>query len=160
MKLWTDKRRARFLATGLLAAALAGGAAAAPPLPELAPPGSGPVEIQKVRFPDYNPDGSIKSEMFGDKALVEGNIIMISNLRVEMYEQGRLVTSFWAETCRYDKAAGTMESDSPVRVIRSGLIITGDGMDLKKSESVVVLRRNVRVLTIGGAGWFKVEKKK
>jgi hypothetical protein len=128
---------------------------------QLTVPGGGvPVEVVKVRFPDYNSDGTLKSEMFGDRALIDGNIITLFNLRVEMYEQGQLVTTFWAETCRYDKARGVLESDTPVRVMRSGLVITGDGMDWNKNDKVVILRRNVRVVTTGQTTWFKQEKLK
>jgi hypothetical protein len=158
MRSWTDR-----LAAAALAASLAAGAGAAPPPrgPADPLPSAGvPVEVHKVRFPDYNKDGTLKSEMFGDKALVEGNIVTITNLRMEMYEQGKLVTSFWAESCRYNRDAGTLESDSAVRVVRSGMMMTGDGMDWKKGSSVVVIRRNVRMLTIGGSEWFKVEKRK
>jgi hypothetical protein len=124
------------------------------------PAGGAPAEVVKFRLPDYNPDGTLKSEMTGDKGLIDGNVITITNLRVEMYEQGRLVTSFWAESCRYDQAAGVLDSDSPVRVTRSGLLVTADGLDWKKGETVVTLRRNVRVVTAGGTDWFKQEKKK
>jgi hypothetical protein len=132
------------------------------PLPaQLSFPTTGqPVEVIKFRLPDYNSDGTLKSEMFGDRAVIEGNLIVITTLRVEMYEQGQLVTSFWAESCRYDKAKGELETDSPVRVTRAGLVITGDGMDWKKGEPQVTLRRNVRVVAAGGAAWFKREKKK
>ncbi len=124
-------------------------------------PASGPpMEVVKVRLPDYNPDGTLKSVMFGDKALIEGHVFTITNLRVELYEKEQLVTTFWAESCRYDKDKDVLDSDSPVRVTRPGLVITGDGLDWKKGESVVVLRRNVRVVMAGGAEWFKVEKKK
>lgn len=122
--------------------------------------GGQPVEVVKVRFPDYNPDGTLKSEMFGDRALIEGNVITISNLRVEMYEMGRLITTFWAETCRYDKAGGVLTSDSPVRVMRSGVVMTGEGMDWKKGIPAVMIRRNVRVVTVGGVEWFQQEKRK
>jgi hypothetical protein len=155
MLLWNNK-----LAAAALAAMLASGAAEAVTVPDLVPSAAGPVEVLKVRFPDYNPDGTLKSEMFGDKAIIEGNIITISNLRVEMYEAGRLVTSFWAESCRYDRAAGTLVSDSPVRVVRTGMMMTGEGLEWKKNTSVVVIRRQVRMLTIGGTEWFKVEKRK
>jgi hypothetical protein len=125
-----------------------------------APKEAGPLEVFKFRLPDYNADGTLKSEMFGDKAVIDGDLITISNLRVEMYDAGRLVTSFWAETCQFNKARGTLNSDSPVRVMRSGMMMTAEGLDWKKGNTVVELRRNVRVLTIGGAEWFKVEKKK
>lgn len=155
MRSWTNS-----VAGVLLALVLA--VAVPPPLPaQLSLPAGGqPMKVIKVRFPDYNSDGTLKSEMFGDEALIEGNIITITNLRVEMYERGQLVTSFWAENCRYDKAKGVLETDSPVRVTRSGLVVTGDGMDWKKGDSVVILRRNVRVVAAGGAAWFKREMKK
>jgi hypothetical protein len=121
---------------------------------------TGPVEAFKIRFPDYNPDGTLKSEIFGDRAVMDGNIINLTNLRVELYEKEVMVTSFWAESCRYDKKTGSLETDSPVRVMRSGMMITGEGLDWKKGDAVVIIRRNVRVMTIMGTEWFKVEKRK
>lgn len=147
----------------ILAAALTSGAAGAPQPSDggdLIPASAGPVTVTKVRFPTYNPDGTLKSEMFGDTALIEGNILTIANLRVEMYTAGKLVTSFWAESCRYDRVSGTLESDSLVRVVRSGMMMTGTGLDWKKGSTEVVIRSNVRMLTIGGSEWFKVEKRK
>lgn len=121
---------------------------------------SGPVEAFKIRFPDYYPDGTLKSEIFGDRAVMDGNVINLTNLRVELYEKEVMVTSFWAEQCRYDKKTGSLETDSPVRVMRSGMMITGEGLDWKKGESMVIIRRKVRVMTIAGAEWFKLEKRK
>ena len=125
----------------------------------LPPSGAGPSEVVKVRYPDYNPDGSLKSVMLGDKALIDGDTVTFSNLRVEMYEEGKLVTSFWAETCQYNKVTGVLKSDSPVRVVRTGLVLTGDGMDWKKGETQVVIRRNVRLVSLRNGGWFTQEKR-
>jgi len=122
-------------------------------------PASGPMEAAGFRLPDYHPDGTLKSEMFGETATIDGDRITIWNLRVEVYEAGRLATSFWGEQCRYDRKTGWLTSDTPVRVIRAGLLITGDGMDWEKGETVVTLRRNVRVTTVRSMGWMKAEKR-
>ncbi len=120
---------------------------------------TGPVEVTGLRLPDYHSDGTLKSELFGDTAIFDGDLITVRNLRVEVYEAGRLATSFWGESCRYDRATGKVTSDSPVRVIRAGLLITGEGLDWKRGETTVTIRRKVRVTTVRSMGWMNVEKR-
>ena len=145
----------------LVAAVLAAVLSVAPAFAQGPRPGAdaGPMEVTGFRLPEYHPDGTLKSEMFGETALIEGDAITIRNLRVEVYEAGLLATSFWGEQCRYNRKTGALTSDFPVRVIRAGLVITGDGLDWKKGETVVTLRRNVRVTTVRSMGWMKVEKR-
>jgi len=150
MRSWTD-RIGRLLI--LLLVGGAGLARAQFPRPG---PG-GPVEATGVRIPDYHPDGTLRSELLGDSAVLEGPFVVIKNVRVEVYEAGRLTTSFWGESCRYDRAAGRLMSDSPVRLTRPGLVVTGDGLDWKRGDSVVTIRRNVRVLSVRAGSWMQPE---
>ena len=155
MRVWSDRVSA-WLAALVVVAWVPAPTNAQIPRPA---PGAGPMEVTQFRLPDYNPDGTLKSEMIGELAVIDGAVITIRNLRVELYEGGQLVTSFWGESCRYDNKTGKLTSDYPVRVIRSGLVIAGEGLDWNKGETVVTVRRNVRVTSVRSMGWLKVEKR-
>lgn len=119
--------------------------------------GIGPVTIENLRLPDYGEDGRLRSVMFGERAVKDGQVVRITQARVELYEEGRLHTTMWAAACAYDMETGILTSDTAVRLTRAGLVVTGEGLHWKNGETVVTILRNVRVATVQGKEWFKRE---
>lgn len=118
---------------------------------------AGVQEVTNFRLPEHGEDGQLKSLMLGDRASIspEG-LITIQNLRFELYGGGRTNLRVWAERCVYDRKAGVVTSDAPVRIERPGMQITGKGLSWSSTDGRVRILTDVRLLGLGGRSWFQV----
>lgn len=103
--------------------------------------------VTRFRVPQYDSEGRLTSQIFGDFAEVLTNgIIRITGLLLEMYQGTQVTMRVTAETCRFDRARGVAVSESAVRMDRTNLTVTGVGFAWHGSEDRVQLFQNVRVV--------------
>ena len=88
-----------------------------------------PSRIEKFRLPDYDDAGRLKSQILGDVADVAADgMVKITNLRVEIYKEGKLDAVLWAADCLFNQKDRSLVSDSNVRLERFGVVIRGKGL--------------------------------
>lgn len=113
------------LRIGLMAAILVGGMAVAGWAIDL-----GAQIAKKIRYPDYDANGQLNFEVLGDEAQVmPDGVIHVVNLKLILYEEGRVMMEVTAPECLLDRARRTASSTSTVCVARSEMILTGRGYE-------------------------------
>ena len=66
-----------------------------------------------VWFPEYDEQGRLKSQFFGDEVSVlpGTNMVDVTGLRLELYEEGECTVRVASAECRYDRRTNRAESD-------------------------------------------------
>lgn len=135
----------RGLRWGLMAALMVmagGGAAQTEPVQTLA----------GFRVPEYDRDGALKSELFGDLAqLTPDGCVRITNLRIDFFRDRRLEMRVTAPECRYDEKRKEAESEGPVKIARPNMVVTGVGFAWKAAKERLEIFRDAKVVLKGGA---------
>lgn len=86
------------------------------------------MEISGFRVPDYDDQGNLRAQLYGGYAKVlEGGDVEITNLKIEMYKDGKVAMTVFAPRCFFNM--DTREARSKGRVlIESGLMtVAGRG---------------------------------
>jgi hypothetical protein len=84
--------------------------------------------VTGFRVPDYDAEGHLKSELFGELARVlPDGVIEISQLKIDVYNKDRVDMTVTAPKCAYNQKDGLAKSDSDVRISRENMVVTGVG---------------------------------
>lgn len=103
--------------------------------------------IKGFRYPDYDNQGQLKTEISGDKArFLPQNLIQITNLRMTFYEESKMVMHISTPLCFFDRVKQTAVSTSEVCVTRAEIIITGRGFDWSEKDGLIHINNNARVI--------------
>lgn len=96
------------------------------------------MEIKGFRVPEYDDQGVMTSQLFGDKAEMKGGgEVKISKLRVEFYKDGKTAVTVTSPYCFYNQKTREAHSDAPVAADMDRLTMTGRGFLLTTSNNVV-----------------------
>jgi lipopolysaccharide export system protein LptA len=96
------------------------------------------MEISGFRVPEYDAQGVMTSQLFGDRAEVEGGgEVKITGLRVEFYKEGKTVMTVTSPYCFYNQKTREARSDAPVAADMERLTMRGRGFLLKSGENTV-----------------------
>lgn len=112
--------------------------------------------IKGFRVPNYDDEGVMTSQIFGEYAevLADGNL-EIAQLRVEFYsyEQENRLTAMTvtAPLCFYNRNQGLVMSDGPVRVSRDGFVLTGTGFTFSNENQQFRILKDTRVVAQGAS---------
>lgn len=103
-------------------------------------------------------DGRVKMQFTAEQARTpDAGAIQATGAKVDIFDEGGAVaTRMQAETCRFSRATGLVQSDGAVRLDRADLEITGVGMEWQTGEEKLTLLSKVRVVLKGGGGLGKV----
>ena len=108
-------------------------------------------EVMNFRLPEYDAAGMLKSQIFGDRAkIARDGVITIDNLRMEFYEGSATNIHLWAERCVYDRQGGAVSSDTAVRVVHDGMVMTGIGLRWSTNDPRVHILADVKLVVSGG----------
>jgi hypothetical protein len=84
--------------------------------------------ITGFRVPEYDDNGKLKTELFGDTARVlPDGVIEITQLKIDVYNKGQVDMTVTAPKCAYNQKEGLAKSDSDVRIARENMVVTGVG---------------------------------
>ena len=62
------------------------------------------MEVGGVRAPYYDEEGTLKAELFGEHAkILEGGIAEVTNIRIDVFEEGAVFMCFCAEVLYGDR---------------------------------------------------------
>jgi hypothetical protein len=118
------------------------------------------LQVEGIRVPEFNPDGTLKSEFFGDSAKpLENGLVELTNLRLNFYKDGRLNGFILTPRCIYDKNAKLVFSNADVTMRQGEILISGTGFRwFQETQVVEILNRcslivnNAHIWADKGAG--------
>ena len=86
------------------------------------------MEVSGFRVPDYDDQGTLRAQLYGGHAKVlEGGEVEITNLKIEMYKDGKVAMTVFAPHCFFNRETRRARSEGKV-LIESGLMtIVGRG---------------------------------
>ena len=103
-------------------------------------------EIGKFRFPEYDDEGVMKSQIFGDHAVIQNDgKVKVSNFKIEVYEKGDTQMLVTAPECVYDRKNSSARSESAVRIKQDQMIVTGKDFSWDGKSEIFIIRQDARV---------------
>jgi lipopolysaccharide export system protein LptA len=104
-------------------------------------------EVSGFRVPEYDANGVMTSQLFGDKAEMQGGgVIQIIGVRAEFYRDGETFMTVTSPTCFYNQSERTATSDAAVAADLEGVRLRGTGFELSADERVVQVKKDSRVV--------------
>ncbi|MDD3276399.1 MAG: LptA/OstA family protein [Kiritimatiellales bacterium] len=105
------------------------------------------MEITGFRVPEYDAQGVMTSQLFGERAEVQGGgEVKITTLRVEFYKEGKTVVTVNSPYCFYNQKTREAHSDAPVSAEMDRLTMTGRGYLLESGQNTVKVFDDSRVV--------------
>ena len=105
------------------------------------------MEVSGFRVPEYDGQGVMTSQLFGDRAEVEGGgEVKITSLRIEFYKEGKTVVTVTSPYCFYNQKTREAHSDAPVAADMERMKMTGRGFLLKSGDSTVQVFDDSKVI--------------
>lgn len=112
-------------------------------------PAGAPQVLNKFRFPEYDVDGQLKTEVRGDQATVNPDgSIEVTNLRIVFFEDSKPVMRVSSPKCTYNKEAQTAESSSRVLIERKEIQLSGVGFRCRLKDKQMKINSNAKVVLL------------
>ena len=103
--------------------------------------------VKGFRLPEYNPDGTLRQNLFGETAtLLEGGLLQLTGLKIEFFNHGVLSARATADECALDQANKRAASRSHIRIVTDKGIRSGDGFAWNGENEQFQIFENVRVV--------------
>lgn len=111
-------------------------------------------EIKDFRVPEFDANGVLKSEIFGDVAKpVSDDKIRITGLRIVMYKNKEVEATLTSGHCTVDRKNRNAFSNADVKIVRGNVVITGKGFRWgSETQRIEILNEFHMVMT----GYVKV----
>ena len=105
------------------------------------------MELEGFRVPEYNDDGTMKSQLFGERAVLkDGGLVEITDLKIEFYQPGKSNVTVTAPHCNYERESRDAESDGPVKIDMQEMTVTGRGFVCKGQEYRFTILSDAKVV--------------
>lgn len=96
------------------------------------------MEVSDFRVPEYDDQGKMTSQIFGERAEIMGeSIVKITSLRIELYEDEKVVMTVRSPLCFYDQKKRTATSDEKVFADGERVKVRGRGFFVNAGEKTV-----------------------
>lgn len=103
--------------------------------------------VKGFRLPEYNPDGTLRQNLFGETAtLLEGGLLQLTGLKIEFFNHGVLSARATADECALDQANKRAASRTHIRIVTDKGILSGDGFAWNGENEQFQIFENVRVV--------------
>lgn len=84
--------------------------------------------IQGFRLPEYDEQGRITRQLFGDTAtFLQDGIIQLTGLTLEFFHEGELVVRASSPFCAFDQKRRRAAGRETIRIVAEKALITGNG---------------------------------
>ena len=105
------------------------------------------MEISGFRVPEYDAEGQMTSQLFGDYAeLGSDGMVRLEGVRVEFYRDGETFMEVASPYCFYDQKKRVANSDAPIQADMKGVNLTGTGFVMDASGRTVHVLDESRVV--------------
>jgi hypothetical protein len=103
-------------------------------------PGAG--NLQGFTVPEYDANGQLVWQMFGDSARVElvGGKVEVRGMKLEFYQKGSLDATMRSPLCLFDRTSKTAASDEAVEIVATNMVVTGKGFDWSSNDNRMRIR--------------------
>jgi hypothetical protein len=103
-------------------------------------PGAG--SLQGFTVPEYDANGQLIWQMFGDTARVElvGGKVEVHGMKLEYYQKGSLDATMRSPLCLFDRSSKTATSDEAVEIVATNMMVTGRGFEWNSNDSRMRIR--------------------
>lgn len=119
-------------------------------------------EITDFRVPEFDANGVLKSEIFGDRALplAGGDQIRITGLRIVMYKDKQVESTLTSSHCTVNRKDRSAFSNAEVRITRGNVVITGKGFRWTSESQRIEILNNFHMVMVGQAKMWPLVKEK
>lgn len=103
-------------------------------------PGAG--NLQGFTVPEYDANGQLIWQIFGDTARVElvGGKVEVQGMRLEFYQKGSLDATMRSPACLFDRTSKTASSAESVEIVSTNMMVTGKGFDWNSNDNRMRIR--------------------
>lgn len=86
------------------------------------------MEIYGFRVPDYDDDQVLRAQLYGAHAKVlEDGVVEITNLKIEMYQEGKVVMTIFSPHCFFNRETKKAYSTDRVLMESDLMTVVGNG---------------------------------
>ena len=86
------------------------------------------MEVSGFRVPDYDEQGQLRAQLYGGHAeVLEGGVVEITNLKIELYREGRVAMTVFAPHCFFNMETREARSEGRVLVESEMMTVVGRG---------------------------------
>jgi len=105
------------------------------------------MEISGFRVPDYDDQGVMTSQLFGDRAEMEGGgEVKITGVSMEFYKDEKVYMTVTSPHCFFDQKTREAHSDAPVAADMKGVHVRGCGFRLQTGDRKVQILNESKVV--------------
>lgn len=103
--------------------------------------------IRNFSLPEYNEAMQLVSRIEGDTAkAVDDDSFDITNLRLEMYQNGKINARVTSPTCRFNKRKNQGWSKGAIRITLEDLVVTGEDYQFNGKKEQIHIQKNAKVV--------------
>ena len=118
-------------------------------------------EIKDFRVPEFDANGVLKSEIFGDVAKpVSDDMIRITGLRIIMYKNKDVEATLTAEHCTVNRKDKNVFSNADVKIVRGNVVITGKGFRWGSETQRIEILNDFHMVMVGNVKMWPLVKEK
>ena len=86
------------------------------------------MEFSGFRVPDYDSQGQLRAQLFGEYARVlQDDEVKITNLKIEMYKDGQVAMTVFLPECFFNTESRVAKSEGLVLIESESMSVTGRG---------------------------------
>lgn len=105
------------------------------------------MEISGFRVPEYDEQGQMTYQLFGDHAVLGSDgMVKVEGVRVEFYREEHVFMTVTSPYCFYNQKTRKVHSDAPIRAEMDDVELTGTGYLLNADERTVQVLEESRVV--------------
>ena len=106
--------------------------------------------VKGFRLPEYDPDGKIKQQLYGETAtFLQDGIIQLTGLKIEIFRRGEVTARIYSPLCAYDPNRKRAASKEHIRIVTEKAVLTGDGFAWNGENEQFQIFKNAKVTLDG-----------
>ncbi len=105
------------------------------------------MEVSGFRVPDYNEQGEMTSQLFGDRAEMQGGgDVKVTGVNMEFYKAGEVYMTVTSPHCFFNQKTRKAHSDAAIAADMEGIRVRGRGFTLSSSDRTVQILNDSEVV--------------
>ena len=119
------------------------------------------MEISGFRVPDYDKDGKMRAQLFGEHAkILENSEAEITNIKIELYKDGVVALTVFSPHCFYSTERNEAYSDAQVMIEMGSMTLVGRGFVWSAKGSRFEILNDAKIVVVDAAKQLKELKSK